>query len=265
MKVKVVSVVRDFEMYSRCLKDNANCSGCEFVCFDNREVNRPIPECYNSVLESQHSGDPGEGDCWFVFCHEDWMPLRRLDKALTKLDRNGVYGIAGAFSRKGPVTGRCYQGLNGWLLMARKDGGDRNILTGFRKAGRVSTLDCQCVIVHGSLLEKYGLRFDPAFPFDMYAEDFCAAAYLKAGIQSRTIALPSVHYSYGTVGERFNTALADIRKKYSGSPVLFVSIVGSQSCFGKGAGTLTIHRLHRPLLLKLYQYLNKRVYFQQQS
>ena len=65
--VKVVSVVRDSEMYDKCVKNNPHFHDCELVVQDNRVENKGIAERYNEFLNCYDYTHPA----WFVFCHED--------------------------------------------------------------------------------------------------------------------------------------------------------------------------------------------------
>ena len=51
----------------------------------------------------------------------------------------------------------------------------RRVKTGIK----VQTFDCQCLIIHSSLINRYKLRFDENLTFDLYVEDFCANANEK--------------------------------------------------------------------------------------
>ena len=49
--VTAVSVVRDWDLYNRCLRENSYCKDWNFHVFDNNDDNKPIPERYNSFLD----------------------------------------------------------------------------------------------------------------------------------------------------------------------------------------------------------------------
>lgn len=246
--VKIVSVVRDMSMYEKCIGKNPCCMGCELVCIDNSKENVPIPVRYNAILDSC------DYDCWLVFCHEDWRPLKPVNAMIETLDKGMLYGTVGPFLIKVPFWG-LFSAINGWVKMTDKAGKKQYTINGYAKEGYVSTFDCMCIVMHTSLVRRHNLRFDPAFRFDLYVEDFCAAAALNAGIKCRTIALPAIHYSYGVLGKRFYTTLEAVRRKYADSDIIFKSIAGVNSYFGNTKELLEhkIHHLHRPVLLKLYQ------------
>lgn len=81
--IHIVSVVRDFAMYERCLRRNPNAAGCELAPIDNRERNDGIGVCYNRFLDSR----PADEDAWYVFCHEDFEPKAPLHPVLQNLGR----------------------------------------------------------------------------------------------------------------------------------------------------------------------------------
>ena len=179
--VYIVSPVRDWAMYGRCLKDNPHTRYCHLIPLDNREKNRPIPVLYNEVLEvlPEHA--------WCVFCHEDWMPLEDLYPRLEGLDRNALYGPVGAFLEQRPRA--AFLHIRGGVLQCEKDGSRERLFRGAAREGRVDCFDCQCLIVHASLVRRLGLRFDPRLAFDLYAEDFCAAAHVAGGTENKYVHL----------------------------------------------------------------------------
>lgn len=203
MKMIFVSVVRDFAMYERLVRGNPCNAAAEFVAFDNRTDNRTIPERYNSFLD----GRGGDEDVWYVFVHEDFEFLEPLEKRLPSLDRNSIYGPCGAAASV-PVAGV--------TLNSDKDGGSfRFVGAPVADGFEVATLDCMCLIVHSSLVARYGLRFDEKLTFDLYAEDFCVAARERHGIPTRICQLRCYHHSYGTIAPRFETQLEYLCGKYA--------------------------------------------------
>ena len=66
--IVLISVVRDFAMYDRCVKGNPFVAGGELRPVDNREKNEGIPVGYNRFLDSR----PPDERAWYVFCHEDF-------------------------------------------------------------------------------------------------------------------------------------------------------------------------------------------------
>jgi len=222
-KAYIVSVVRDDTMYRRCIGENPCCDGLEKVVMDNRSENLGIPQRYNQFIDSLAE------DGWVVFCHEDWMPLEPLLPRLEPLDRNCLWGPVGAKMECCPNADFIH--ISGCIQQCRKNGRGLHWNRGTWKGDETDTFDCQCVIVHSRLLREEVLRFDEKLPFDLYAEDFCASAWLK-GFPSRIVPLVCRHYSGGCVTPRFFQGLDYLRDKYRDCPKRFPSPVGRRNSFG---------------------------------
>jgi len=222
-EVNVVTVFRNPGMYKRCIQDNAFLAGCRLVPVDNRQENRPIPACYNAFLEDAPDG-------WLVFCHEDWEVLEPLLPKLRGLDPERIYGPVGIFVEERPW--RDHLLIRGGVRQCAKGGGHPVLVRGVEPEGRVDTLDCQCVMVHSSLIRRYRLRFDNRLAFDMYVEDFCVAAFERAGIESRAMVLDCLHHSSGRISPSFRQALRTVRRKYAGVRKRYATIVGHHNTFG---------------------------------
>ena len=209
-KVVYISVVRDFVMYEKCVRDNSCVAGCELCPIDNRDRNEHISSCYNRFLESR---SPGE-DAWYVFCHEDFQVLEPLHPLLTDCDRGALWGPIGAATR---VRFGVY---HQWRLLGRveecgKDGSNiHSIGEAVPRGTQVDTFDCQCLIVHSSLVQRLGLRFDEALSFDLYVEEFCMAAHEKGGVVSCILPLKCRHWSGGSVQPRYYEQEAHVNAKY---------------------------------------------------
>ena len=224
-KAYLVTVMRDPAMYRRCIAENPCCEGLTRVPIDNRQENLGIPERYNRFLETLD-----ERDGWVIFCHEDWMPLEPLLPRLAELDKRCLYGPVGA--RMEECLHADFIHITGRIEQCRKDGSRLRTVRGTWPDVSTDTFDCQCIIVHASLVRWCRLRFDPQLPFDLYAEDFCAAARWKYGVPSRILPLRCRHYSGGTVGERFWKGLDYLREKYRDCPIRFPTPVDRRNSFG---------------------------------
>lgn len=222
-KVYMVSVVRDYEMYGKCILNNPCCRSLTVVTLDNREENLGIPLRYNRFIDSL------EEDGWVIFCHEDWMPLMDLRPYLAGLDKGCLYGPVGAVMEVCEHADFIH--IAGHIQQRLKDGSWHRDVRGTWKGSEADTFDCQCIIVHSSLLKEKGLRFDQNLSFDLYAEDFCAAAWLK-GVPSRILQVKCRHYSGGTVGGRFFSSLEYLKEKYRDCPKRFPSPVHRRISFG---------------------------------
>ena len=222
-KFYLVSVVRDYAMYQRCIMANPRCQFLSIVTLDNREENLPIPVLYNRFIDSI------EEDGWVIFCHEDWMPLQDIRRYLRGVDLGSLYGPIGAKMEVCPNADFIH--ISGHIQQRRKNGSWHKDVRGTWKGGDTDTFDCQCIVAHSSLLREKGLRFDEKLTFDLYAEDFCAGAYLK-GVPSKILPVMCRHYSGGTVGQRFWDSLEYLREKYRDCPKRFPSPVYRRISFG---------------------------------
>jgi hypothetical protein len=201
----IISVVRDFDMYHRLVRDNRFNQGASFYPIDNREKNEAVPLCYNRFLD----GYDYSKEAWLVFCHEDWEILEPWQKRFDELDKESLYGPVGV-----RVVGRKRMVL-GQIKNSMKDGsGCRLVGIDFPTGTVLGTFDCQCVIVHSSLIARTGLRFDLNLVFDLYVEEFCMQAREKFGILSRVFALSCQHYSFGNLQPRFYKAVDHVRRKH---------------------------------------------------
>lgn len=206
----VVTVVRDYEMYDRLVKNNVNFQSAVLYDLNNTVENKNISVRYNEFLNSYDFSQ----EAWFVFCHEDWELKENIMNKLAVLDKNSLYGPIGTIfaASKNRFLLRSLGGVKN----SDKEG--KNIRFYGRKCADgtiVDTFDCQCLIVHSSLIEKYALRFDENLSFDLYVEEFCAFAKEKYGIASRIINLKCQHYSYGNIKDRFYNGFEYLQNKYA--------------------------------------------------
>ena len=206
-----ISVIRDFAMYDRLVRNNPNNAGAEFVAFDNNVENKTIPVRYNSFLNSYDYSK----EAWFVFCHEDFQFLEPVAPKLDSLDKGAIYGVFGAKLRVPGV---------GLQIDSNKDGSDMSF-RGLPVSGptTVDTIDCACLIVHSSLVAKFSLRFDENLTYDLYTEDFGIAAKEEFGIDTKVLPIRTHHYSYGNVVQRFHDQLRYLNDKYADASQVYVT------------------------------------------
>lgn len=213
---------------------------------DNRRDNRPISVIYNDFLDSV------EDDRWIVFCHEDWEVLEPLAPILEMLDQSYLYGPIGVFveqrRREDVII------MRGGVLQSAKNGRKEVLIRGKDPEGRVDTFDCQCLIVHSSLVRMHHLRFDTHLCFDMYVEDFCVAAFETAGVQSMAVQLKCHHHSRGSLSASFSASLRYVRRKYASSRKRYATIVGHLNTFG-GDATRRVYKWKRiPWVMLRYRF-----------
>ncbi len=217
----IVSVVRNFDMYNRLVKDNYFNQGAKFVYFDNTKENKGIPERYNNFLDSYDYTKPD----WFIFCHEDWEIKENWQNRFASLDKDSLYGPVGAAGFR-ILNRKTLIAIYGRIINSNKDCSKIVMLGKCVKTGKeVQTFDCQCLIVHSDLIKKYNLRFDKNLSFDLYIEDFCANAKESFNIPSRIMQLYCQHYSFGSVQLRIYEQLNYLRDKYKNAKLGYCSTV----------------------------------------
>jgi hypothetical protein len=224
VKVSVASVVRDVAMYECCVLGNQHLAGCDLVMLDNRVENLTVTKRYNDFL------DGIDDDRWIVLCHEDWEIKEDIIPVLERLDKGRLYGPIGVFIEEKKNVDVLV--MKGWVEQSSKDGGKTIVIKGKELEGRVDTFDCQCLIMHSSLVRAHSLRFDENLRFDMYVEDFCVGAYEKAGIESYAVKISCHHHSGGKLSQAFVDSVNYVRQKYSRSLKRYATIVGRLNTFG---------------------------------
>ena len=200
-----ISVVRDFPFYERLVRGNPVNAGAKFVAFDNLAENRSITARYNSFLD----GWDFATEAWFVFLHEDFQFLEPVGEILEKCSRDRIYGVVG------PRTTRPDSDVL-FSLNSDRDG-CRLAFYGqpFKEPIEVLTTDCNCLIVHSSLVARLCLRFDEHLLFDLYAEDFEIDARERFGIRTFVLPVRCRHWSFGHMGERFFRQRGYLMDKYA--------------------------------------------------
>lgn len=238
-KVYMASVVRDYQMYDNCIRNNPWCKNLELKPLDNLKENKYISVRYNEFLDSF------EDEGWIILCHEDWRLECDIVPILETLDKNCLWGPIGIFVEE--YENSDFLKSFGRVFHCEKDGQKKRLLHGWSDKGRVDTFDCQCIIMHSSLVKKYHLRFDPNLSYDMYVEDFCVAAYEAHSIESHTVGIKCTHFSTGNITERFFQALEYVREKYRNGKKRYATGVGRYNTFGPDNGK-PIHT-HRKALI----------------
>lgn len=236
-KLRIVTVVNNFEFYDKVLKLSPSLKNHNITVFDNTRENIGISKRYNSFIEQHVKKD---SNFWVVFCHQDFGFFKDPYDVLKNADKNFVYGVVGPrikfdlirYVKAKLVSNMAYypslkidlKGLNPFSehkfisirkkdirgrhlsrkLLGQIDQGENNFE--FRKSGifvnkpkTVYTVDCCCVIAHSSLLAKYNLRFDENLSWHMYAEEFCINAKRAHGILAKVIQLDAFHTSTGNL------------------------------------------------------------------
>ena len=150
-----------------------------------------------------------------MFCHEDFEFLEDIGGILSKLTTNRLYGPIGSVRVGFFGFGRqVVYGSIKWTKKGDEVSSDKEIGRHLTRPVRVETFDCCCLIVHSSLVRRFGLRFDKNLEFDMYVEDLCAAAYECHKICSYAIQIDACHHSDANATERLWRHLPYLASKY---------------------------------------------------
>lgn len=212
----IISVVRNSIMYNRLVKNNPYNQGASFYPIDNNVENKSIAVRYNQFLDNYDYTKPD----WFVFCHEDWKVKENWLPRFDKLNKNKLYGPIGIYVFS--LAGKIIKNIYGRITHSDKDGSNPEKIGVKVKIGtKVNVFDCQCLIVHSSLVKNYNLRFDENLDFDLYVEDFCINAQEKYHIPSCIMPLKCHHYSKGKVSGRFLKKLQYLQEKYKNAKGMY--------------------------------------------
>lgn len=211
-KIYLITVVNDYAKYDKYVKKNPYNSNFTLIEFDNTNENIGIAQRYNEFLENYTYSEPA----WFVFCHQDWELDDDLETILSELSHKNIYGPVGA--KLISSQGKYGKFLIGAVDDITPDGTKSSKIRSIKeKFEPVDTLDCQCIIFHSSLIKDYQLRFDNAFMWDLYSEDFSINAKIHYNIDTFAIKLYCIHHSEAGFKElplSFHKALEYFNKKY---------------------------------------------------
>ena len=194
-KIAFISVFIDPQLYANCVSENRFVNqnpNISIIGIDNRTDNQSISRRYNQFLNGYDYSDPR----WFVFCHSDWELLEDLEPLLENLDINSIYGPIGAILHRNE-DGKLTREYRGQCYERKRDGSKlRQLLCRINTTNvPVDTLDCQCMIVHSSLVESYKLRFDEKLNFNLYVEDFCINSRESHSVESKILNIQCCHWN----------------------------------------------------------------------
>lgn len=234
----VVSVVRDWDCYTRCVRENPYLQGARFVTFDNTVENIPIPERYNAFLATM----PKETG-WILFAHEDFDLHEDPRPKLYRRSTLFPCGIIGTRTIANSVILPF-----GEISDSDRDGSRQHMnrpplpyttLLG----ARTENCDCCGFFVHADTFRAWKLRFDPLCPWDLYAEDLCFQFIQASGHTISLLPVKAHHWSRGNPNTpHFRAAQAHLNAKYA------------DVCFAGGTCVFSIGK--RPSLrLRCFQFL----------
>ena len=207
----VVSVVRDWACYERCVRQNPHLQGARFIAFDNTEANLPIPERYNAFLATMPA-DTG----WILFAHEDFELQADPRPLLNRRSTLFPCGLIGTRTLLQSVILPF-----GVITDSDRDGGRFHVnrpplpYTGLLGA-RTENFDCCGFFVHADTFQAWQLRFDPLCKWDLYAEDLCFQFIQRSGHTVSLLPVKAHHWSRGNPNtDHFKAALDHLNAKYA--------------------------------------------------
>lgn len=221
MTNKIICVFNKNEIFEEVVKCNQNLKNLEIIGYNNTEENVAITKHYNDFIQNNIN----DIDSWYIFIHQDFGFLENIDPILKKLNKDCIYGTIGVKIFKGVFWGK----KNG-----NKKSGFKNelkiafgrILQGnndfnFKPKGKkifsqftVDSIDCCCIIVHSSLIQKHNLHFDENLSFHMYAEDFCYRAKKDYKIKTKVVQMKCFHMGAGDLNEEFEKSVRYLKDKF---------------------------------------------------
>jgi len=193
-----VVVYNEMRTFTDCFASSSFVQREKTISFYNQQ-NEALPTIFNRVVK-EHAGD----DCWFVFCHQDFILKEDLQVRLRGLDINTIYGPIGVRVGDKRFYGQIIQTNNSPKGIPLAE------LT------MVHTLDEMCIIAHSSAF-KEGLTFDEKFKFHFYGADLCMNAYVT-GFDVCALQLNCQHKSRTLGGDKtsesYLEALSLFREKW---------------------------------------------------
>lgn len=222
--IQIVTVVNNPTLYESLIRNNHYMNCHDLVMYDNTVDNLPITVRYNDFISHRMYSD-----AWVVFCHQDFYFTEDISHLLRNLDKNFIYGPIGAGPSKQLifVAAISRYGLERFRIgFARRSKSYGQILQitpmksqrlgqRINRPTTVDTVDCCCMIVHSSLIDRYGLYFDEKLKWHLYAEDFCLGARFNHNIYTKAIQVSCVHMSGGKTDMAFHQDLLYIKNKYN--------------------------------------------------
>jgi hypothetical protein len=188
------------------------------VRFDNSSDNRPVPVRYNEFIDTM----PAREDAWLAFVHNDFQFHEDPARILATAPRDRIYGVVGANLVPAPGNG---QAGKAYRMVGCVQCSPKLIASGWcgepiREMTPAKTLDCCCIIVHSSLVQRYRLRFNPRYEWHFYSEEFSLRAFRDHGIETWVLPLRSGHYGLGATNAAFFECRLALYAEY---PDTFVS------------------------------------------
>lgn len=266
VKIQLVTAVNNWDQYACYIRKNPFYQGFDLVSYDNTVENVPVPLHYNAFIEQRMLSD-----AWVIFCHQDFSIREDLVAKLENLPHDCLYGAIGIdvadgcswtlgvrrgrlSLRRGKLAphtrllGQYWQGFDGDETKAE--------LRGIRVSQpcEVETLDGCCLILHASLIQTLGLRFDPLFAFSLFVEDLSIHVKHAHGIKTKVLQLECFHLSTGGFSADYYEGLLKLIEKYPGERLVLT---------GSDEHELNVLRYlqksrHTPAILKCFNLREKK-------
>lgn len=219
--VKIVCVVNDYEIFDKVVKSNEYLRECKIFDYNNVQENLSIPLRYNYFIDNNVDLS---SDFWIMFVHQDFGLMESPD-FLKKLDPESIYGAIGAKLYKGLFWGKrpntndfgfknTLKLIKGQILQGNNDSNLKKYGLKLFNQAEVDAVDCCCIIVHSSLINKYNLRFDEKLSFHLYAEEFCYSAKFNHEIKTKVVPFKCYHLGKGNINQEFQRSAQYLKEKF---------------------------------------------------
>lgn len=210
--IHIISVVNNFEVYSKLIKKNPAMNCHKLTAYDNSSENIGISTRYNHFIKNNLS----EKNEWYIFCHQDFCFFDDIEEILKQLSPNYIYGVIGCAAKRkfswshfrhyrhNELTGMIFTDFNRKLRQKGKH---------ITNKVKVETLDCCCLIVNSKLIREYNLAFDEKLSFHLYCEDFSLTAKDK-DINTYVVPVDCCHLGRGVFNHDFFKNLIYLKQKH---------------------------------------------------
>jgi hypothetical protein len=184
-KIYIVTVVKDFELYEKSIKNNEFMKDCNLITYDNSQEDISITQRYNDFLEN-HLKKIAPND-WIIFCNQGFSFLEDFKELLKTLEPNSIYGIRGAKTKR-KFSWLRFKFLNEVVkvggVVSDEDYTPKKRSRKEQKLKQVDNVDSCCMIINAELLQDFHLDFNEKLPYFFFIEEFCMAALYKYKIKS---------------------------------------------------------------------------------
>ncbi len=228
MSTKIVCVFNKPEIFDKVVKNNKNLKNCDIWGYDNTKDNVAVTKYYNDFIEKNISMT---SDFWCLFIHQDFGIMEDIDLLVRKLNRKHIYGAVGNKTYRGFFFGQkdkykpfgiksrfgiSFRSMKLWGMILQGNNDDNFITIGQKAffSKTVDAIDCCCIMLHSSMIEKYKLRFDENLNFHMYVEELCYNAKKNYKIKIKVVQMKCFHMGRGSYDEEFIKSAQYLKDKF---------------------------------------------------